>query len=41
MLVPFHWVFVDIESISASGKLEEDTEKLLVEIINELKKNLN
>ena len=30
-----------IESISASGKLEEDTEKLLVEIINELKKNLN
>ncbi len=28
-----------IESISASGKLEEDTEKLLVEIINELKKN--
>ncbi len=29
-----------IESISSSGKLEEDTEKLLVEIISELKKNL-
>jgi F-type H+-transporting ATPase subunit alpha len=30
-----------IESISGSGKLEEDIEKLLVEIINEFKKNLN
>jgi len=30
-----------IESISSSGKLEEDTEKLLVGIINDFKKNLN
>ena len=30
-----------IESISSSGKLEDETEKLLVEVINELKKNFN
>ena len=30
-----------LESISNSGKLEENTEKLLVEIISELKKNFN
>ena len=30
-----------LESISSSGKLEEDTEKLLVEIITEFKKNFN
>ena len=30
-----------LESISSSGKLEEDTEKLLVEVITELKKNFN
>ena len=30
-----------LESILNSGKLEEDTEKLLVEIIIELKKNFN
>ena len=29
-----------IESISSSGKLEEDTEKLLISIINEFKKNI-
>ena len=30
-----------LESISSSGKLEEDTEKLLVEVISQLKKNFN
>jgi F-type H+-transporting ATPase subunit alpha len=30
-----------VESISSSGKLEEDTEKLLVEVITNLKKNFN
>ena len=30
-----------LESISSSGKLEENTEKLLVEAINEFKKNFN
>ena len=30
-----------LESISKSGKLEEDTENLLVETIKELKKNFN
>ena len=30
-----------LESISNSGKLEEDIEKLLVEVITELKKNFN
>jgi len=30
-----------LESILSSGKLEDDTEKLLVEIIMELKKNFN
>ena len=30
-----------LESILSSGKLEEDTEKLLVEVIMELKKNFN
>jgi len=30
-----------LESISSSGKLEEDSEKLLVGIINDFKKNLN
>jgi F-type H+-transporting ATPase subunit alpha len=30
-----------LESILSSGKLEENTEKLLVEIIIKLKKNLN
>ena len=30
-----------LESISSSGKLEENTEKLLVEVINEFKKNFN
>jgi len=30
-----------LESVSSSGKLEEDTEKLLVEVITELKKNFN
>ena len=30
-----------IESISTSGKLEEDTEKSLSEVILELKKNIN
>ena len=30
-----------IESISSSGKLEEDSEKLLVEVITNLKKNFN
>ena len=30
-----------LDSILSSGKLEEDTEKLLVEIIMELKKNFN
>ena len=29
------------ESISSSGKLDEDTEKLLTEVITELKKNFN
>ena len=30
-----------LESVSSSGKLEEDTEKLLVDVITELKKNFN
>jgi len=30
-----------LESVSSSGKLEEDTEKLLTEVIKELKKNFN
>ena len=30
-----------LESISSSGKLEEETEKLLVEVITEMKKNFN
>jgi F-type H+-transporting ATPase subunit alpha len=30
-----------LESVSSSGKLEEDTEKLLIEAITELKKNFN
>ena len=30
-----------LESVLSSGKLEEDTEKLLVEVIVELKKNFN
>ena len=30
-----------LESILSLGKLEEDTEKLLVELITELKKNFN
>ena len=30
-----------LESISNSGKLDEDTEKLLIEVITELKKNFN
>jgi F-type H+-transporting ATPase subunit alpha len=30
-----------LESISSLGKLDEDTEKLLVEAITELKKNFN
>ena len=30
-----------LQSISSSGKLEEDSEKLLVETIKELKKNFN
>ena len=30
-----------LESISSSGKLEEETEKTLVEVITELKKNFN
>ena len=30
-----------LESVLSSGKLEEDTEKLLVEVIMELKKNFN
>jgi F-type H+-transporting ATPase subunit alpha len=30
-----------LESVLSSGKLEEDTEKLLVETIMELKKNFN
>ena len=30
-----------IESINSSGKLEEDIEKLLTDLILELKKNLN
>ena len=30
-----------LESVLSSGKLEEDTEKLLVETITELKKNFN
>ena len=30
-----------LESILSSGKLEEDTEKLLVEVITELKKKFN
>ena len=30
-----------LDSISKSGKLEDDTEKLLVEVIMELKKNFN
>ena len=30
-----------LESVLSSGKLEEDTEKLLVEVIIELKKNFN
>ena len=30
-----------LESILSSGKLEDDTEKLLVEIILKLKKNFN
>ena len=30
-----------LESVLGSGKLEEDTEKLLVEVIMELKKNFN
>ena len=30
-----------IESVSSSGKLEEDFEKLLVEIITKFKKNFN
>ena len=30
-----------LESISNSGKLEENTEKLLIEVITELKKNFN
>ena len=30
-----------LEFVSSSGKLEEDTEKLLVEVIIELKKNFN
>jgi F-type H+-transporting ATPase subunit alpha len=30
-----------LESILSSGKLEDDTEKLLIEAINELKKSIN
>ena len=30
-----------IESVLSSGKLEEDSEKLLIEVIMELKKNFN
>ena len=30
-----------LESILSSGKLEENTEKILVEIITKLKKNFN
>jgi F-type H+-transporting ATPase subunit alpha len=30
-----------LESILKLGKLEEDTEKLLIEVITELKKNFN
>ena len=30
-----------LESILSKGKLEDDTEKLLVEVITELKKNFN
>jgi len=30
-----------LESISNSGKLDEDNEKLLIEVIIELKKNFN
>ena len=30
-----------LDSIASSGKLEENTEKSLTEIINELKKNFN
>ena len=30
-----------LESITSSGKLEEDIEKLLVDVIKDLKKNLN
>ena len=30
-----------LNSISNSGKLEENTEKLLIEVITELKKNFN
>jgi F-type H+-transporting ATPase subunit alpha len=30
-----------LESVLSSGKLEEDTEKLLVKVIMELKKNFN
>ena len=30
-----------LESVLRSGKLEEDTEKLLIEVIMELKKNFN
>jgi F-type H+-transporting ATPase subunit alpha len=30
-----------LESVLSSGKLEEDTEKSLVEVIMELKKNFN
>ena len=30
-----------IDAISSSGKLEENTETLLVEVIKDLKKNLN
>ena len=30
-----------LESVLSSGKLEENTEKLLIEVIMELKKNFN
>ena len=33
--------FEILESILSSGKLEDDKEKLLIELIMELKKNLN
>ena len=29
-----------LEAISSAGKLEEDTEKMLIELINEFKKGL-